>query len=209
MKTKKIVALLCVIAIGSFSSCKKKSNDPEPETETPVAPVNKLCDGNGGTSFYPLDSANAWGYGYKISGMNQSVSPSLKVTGFQMYSSKKYALIEDASNFMFDFYLREDATNHNIYRYNTSNSTEYLEVPASPVINQSWSVGGNSRKVTNLSASINTSSCSYSGLLEISVLNSSSVVIDKQYYKKGLGMVYSLEVGSFAGELSLKSTTLK
>ena len=71
MKTKKIAALLLVVALGSFSSCKKKSDDPEPEPEV-VTPVNQLCDGNGGASYMPLDSTDTWTYVYKIGGITQS-----------------------------------------------------------------------------------------------------------------------------------------
>lgn len=210
MNTKKIVTLLCVIAIGSFSSCKKKTSDPDPAVTTPViTPVNQLCDGNSGTSYYPLDSTDAWGYGYKISGVSQSIHPSLKVTGHQIYNSKKYALVKDASGYVFDDYLREDAVTHDIYRYDSNNNTEFLEIPSVPTLNQSWTYFGGTRTVTNLSASKATSGCSYTGLLEITQVNSGATLTTKYYYKKGLGKVYSVEVGSFPAEYTLTSTSLK
>ncbi len=208
MKTKKIAALLLVVAIGSFSSCKKKSSDPEPEPEV-VTPVNQLCDGTSGASYMPLDSTDNWNYTYKIGGQTQTTHPSPKVVGHQTYGSVRYAHIADVS-FFGDSYYRENTTTHNIYVYDTNNNTEYLEIPGSPTLNQNWSNAYSTRTVTNLSASKSTSGCNYTGLLEITeVTTGTSPTTTKYYYKKGLGLVYSVGSGSFADEWTLTSVTLK
>lgn len=207
MKTKKIVALLCIITIGSFSSCKKKSSDPEPDATTPVIPVNQLCDGAGGTNYFPLDSTDAWIYLLKYSGVTQNPKPSPKVIGHVTYGSFKYAHMYDLV-FQTDHYYRENTSTHNIYCYKPSNSTDYLEVPGTPTLNQTWTSAYGTRTVTNLNASKTTSSCTYSGLLEITEVVGS--VTTKFYYKMGLGMVYKIDVsGSFPGEYTLTSATLK
>lgn len=208
MKTKQIAVLLLVVALGSFSSCKKKSTDPDPEPEA-AAPVNQLCDGTGSASYMPLDSTNKWVYTYKIGGITQSPHPSPKVVGYTTYGTVKYAHIYDSALFS-DAYLRENTTTHNTYFYNDNNSTEYLEIPGSPTLNQTWTSAFGTRTVTNLSATKSTGSCNYSGLLEITeVTSGSSPTTTKYYYKKGLGLVYKIGSGSFAAEWTITSTTLK
>lgn len=210
MKTKKIVALLCIIAVGSFNSCKKKTSDPEPDATTPVTPVNQLCDGVASNSFYPLDSLNNWTYVLKYSSSIQSVRPSPKVERFVTYNSKKYAEIKDGSIYFTDAYIREDAVTHNVYRYKSSNSTEYLEIPGTPTLNQTWPSGyGTTLTVTNLSASKNTTKCTYTGLLEITDVNTQAGITQKLYYKKGLGLVSRISVSGSSSDLALDVVILK
>lgn len=207
MKSKCLTISLLVLSMGYLSSCKKKSSDPETPAVI-VTPVNQLCDGNSGASYYPLDSTDTWQYLYKIMGQTQSPRPSPTVVGHVTYNSIKYAHIYDSALFS-DNYLRENSTTHSIYRYNSSNGTDYLEIPGSPTLNQTWTSAFGTRTVTNLSASKSTASCTYTGLLEITEVNSGATVTTKYYYKKGLGMVYSIETGSFPSEYTLTSTTLK
>lgn len=192
-----LLAAFCFVFL--IDGCKKK--DDKDETPTPV---NYLCDGNGEISYIPLDSANNWTYSFKMGGVSQSVHPSISVTGHVTYGGKVYAKLEDATSYYGVRYYREDAS-HNIYTYS---SAEYLEVPASPTLNQSWT-GSDSytRTVTNLSASISTSSCSYTGLLEISEY-SGTTLKGKYYYKKGLGLMYSEVVSFFTNTFTLTSVTL-
>lgn len=196
-KTLFTAILIFVGTIVIVESCQK--DDPAPT-------ANVLCNGSSKTSFFPLDSANNWNYDYSMS----SESPDLKITGHTTFSSKVYAVLVDASDIMYSsaIYLREDAVNHNIYCYNDLNSTEYLVVPASPQLNQSWE--GSSiftKKVTNLSASVKTAKCSYIGLLEISEYDGTDLV-GKYYYKKGLGLVCRKEYAFFTSTYELYSVTL-
>lgn len=107
--------------------------------------------------------------------------------------------------FIDDIYLREDAS-HNIYQYNTNDNTEYFYVPGSPTLNRTWATSSSgSREVTNLSASVTTSGCSYTGLLEITSYSGSTPQYTF-YYKKGLGLVAQLGSSS---EFKLTAVTLK
>lgn len=202
MKKLKQLSLLLIVACSMLiPSCKKKSNDPELVTPPPIV-ANTLCDGNNSTSFYPMVLNNTWGYTYKIYTQQQTVHPSLKVTGTTTHNLKNYFEITDQNSVMFSNprEYREDATTHNIYFYDNSWAMEYLNIPASPTLNQSWAYTNNTtRKVTNLSASLSTGSCSYTGLLEISIYNNSNVLQEVDYYKKGIGMVGSKMPDSFFG----------
>jgi hypothetical protein len=111
--------------------------------------------------------------------------------------------------FMDEIYLREDADNHNIYFWSSSEGKDYLEVPANPQLNQTWESGtGFTKKVTNISASKKTTYCSYTGLLEITEYYGTSVFAIF-YYKKGLGLVYKIEKGFSTSTFELYSVTLK
>ena len=90
-----------------------------------------------------------------------------------------------------------------------SPNTEFLEVPGTPTLNQTWTSAYGTRTVTNLNASKTTSSCTYTGLLEITEVIGAKTT--KFYYKKGLGLVYRIDVSgtSFPGEYTLTSATLK
>lgn len=200
--------LLIAMSILTLSSCKKDKN----EESTPATPsVNKLCDGNSSSSWMPLDSANSWSYSYTIGGIGQT-SPTIIITGHSVRGGKTYAVTNDASYMMQtdDRLFREDAS-HNIYYYSDNDNAEYLEVPGTPTLNQSWAygTGGYTRKVTNLSASFTTGSCSYTGLLEISYFNGSNQLQDKYYYKKGLGLVESTSSIFMVSTFAVSAVTLK
>lgn len=210
MKSKQFAILCSAMVIGSLASCKKsETTTPAEETPVVVTPVNKICTGNGTTSYFPLDSLNTWGFSYTISGMTQTSSPLYKVVGTILYNSKRYTNIDDIGSFNQNIYLRVDALSLDIYEYNSSNGQEYLYIPVNPILNQSWTIQYGSRKVTNLSATKTTTSCTYTNLLEISDLDVNGVAYKMNYYKKGIGMVNMTETGSFPGVYSLKSVTLK
>jgi hypothetical protein len=188
---KKTLLTAILILVGTIVIVESCSND---DSSTPAA--NVLCNGTSKTSFFPLDSGNTWSYDYSIS----SQSPDLSIIGHRTFGSYNYSVLDDASNVMYSSrqYLREDPVNHNIYKYNDISSIEYLLIPASPQLNQ---------KVTNLSASVKTAHCSYTGLLEISEYDGAEVV-NKYYYKKGLGMVCEKGYAIFTSTYELYSVKL-
>lgn len=203
---KALITVSLFVLVSSFliSSCKKKTTDTTPTpTPTPAPAANVLCNGNGSSSYFPLALNDSWIYVYYIAGISQSVSPDLVVTGTATYNSINYFQITDQTSAMYSGVIefREDAATHNIYYY--SSNSEFLYVPATPTLNQSWAYAyGDTRKVTNVSASVTTNSCSYTGLLEISEFNSSSVLQKIEYFKKGIGMVYRKDPDSFFGGFS-------
>jgi len=208
-----ITLLLTVITVLE-TSCKKKETETTPTPTTPATPAaNVLCDGNGTTSYYTLKLNNTWTYSY-TSGSFGSGQPKITVTSSATPNSHTYFGITDATIYMYTgtVYFREDSTSHNIYIYDgTITGGEYIHVPATPVLNQSWAYYSSStRKATNLSASITTSSCSYTGLLEISEYTPTGTLKTKEWYKKGVGMVYSEVYSAFGtGKYTLLSLTLQ
>jgi hypothetical protein len=133
-----------------------------------------------------LVQGNKWSYTSASSG-----NPILIVNGQNVLGGKNYVNISDQTQKLYsvDIPLREDPVTGDIFSYNTSTDKEYLEVPGSPTIDQTWARAGTvTRKVTNLSASLTTSKCTYTGLLEVTVFDN-GVAGSKYYYKRGLGPV--------------------
>lgn len=207
----KISALLILLTMF-FSFCSKKSDSSStPSNSTPAA--NKVCDGNGKTSYYPMDLTNKWTYNMYMSGIKQSTYPSETASSTKTIGGQTYVMLSDPSGFFHfdDQPYREDATSHNIYWYDSDEGKEFLEIPANPVINQSWAYGASyTRKVTNISATFKTHACVYTGLLEITEYEGTDFS-QKLLYKKGLGLVYKQEPGIISGYTTyeLSSVTLK
>ncbi len=197
---KKILITVSLFVAASFAiilSCKKDNS-----TTTPT-PTSVICDGNGKATYYPLDSANQWQYEQAYS----TLTPTAYVSYHTTYNGKSYAVVVGELSALNGnkVYLREDASTHNTYKYNNSNNTEYLEIPGSPVLNQSWQGCNSRRKVTGLSVSLVTPACSYTGLLEIS--DTLANVPTKNYYKKGLGLVGTISPSNDG--FKLMSATIK
>ena len=205
---KKLIYMMVYLIMASqLTDCKKKEDDDD-STTTPPPPVNTLCDGKGGSSWMPLDSTNTWEFDYNLS----AGYPILVAKGTSTHSGKTYRVIEDASNLMYtsDYEVREDASTHDLYKYSDGSGQEYLEVPGSPSVNQVWPINsGKSRKITSVNATLSTSSCNYTGLLEMQELDASLTLVYTYYFKKGLGMVKKEGVGTFASIYTLDDVTLK
>ena len=191
-----------------FYACNKKKAEVEPplSVNTGSGTVNMVCYGKGTNTYLPLDSLNAWNYDYKVNGVDQNDAPSPRVVGFVTINSLRYAKVKDRILTM--YYRTEPATN-DIYCYDGW-GTEYLEIPGNPVLNQTWATNtSTSRRVSNLSATITTSKCTYTGLLEISEMIGNATVTGLWYYKKGLGLVYAASPGGTPVKQSLISVDLK
>jgi hypothetical protein len=183
---KKTIYLIAV-AVITFGGCKKDSDPTPVPTPTPT-PVDQLCDGNGSSVWIPLDSSNMWEYEYKIMGFPQTGS-TITAGTTATHGAHTYRML-GSSGLMAELQLREDATTHDIYKYYSSTGADFMEVPNSPVLNQTWpTTSGTTRTVTNINASVTTGGCTYTGVLEITEVGFVTV---KEYYKRGLGMIKSI-----------------
>lgn len=154
-----------------------------------------VCTGNGSTDYFPMALNNY--YTFHETGFPDYTDT---IVGTQVFNSKTYNKFKRPDRFNFDpptyKYYRKD-TNGDIYEYNNSAGVEYLLIPANPVVNQSWAVGTNTRKVISLNASSSTASCAYTGLLQIDENFQSGNLYHSTYYKPGVGrVVKSFGIGS-------------
>ena len=206
---KKLLYATAFLAMTlQLTNCKKSNNDDDSDNSTPT---NTLCDGKGGNVWMPLDSTNHWDYEFTIASIHQG-SPTLTAGGTSSHGGKTYRRIVDDSFMMYpdDYELREDAATHDIYKYNDNNGQEYLEVPGSPTVDQTWSLSsGYSRKITSVNATLTTGSCSYTGLLEMIERDASLNTTNTYYFKKGLGLIKKQQPGGFGNIYTLTGVGLK
>jgi len=202
---------MAFLALASqLTNCKK--DDKDDDDDTPAA--STLCDGKGGSSWLRLDSANSWTYTWAITGQSMPISPKLLLTETTEHAGKTYRTMVDESDgdmLNYDYEYREDASTHDLYQYYPCCDEEHLEVPGSPTLNQTWTtVADWSRKITSVSASVSTGSCNYTGLLEITEYDANMAVVNKYYYKKGLGLVKRITPSQIGEEtFTLSAVTLK
>lgn len=199
-----IALLLCLVA-GSviYYGCKKKEETPattcsdgiQNQGETGVdcggpcsacpPPPSVICNGNGSASYWPLAAGNNW----YLDGTGGNDIDLTVASGVATHNSLTYFVVNE--NLGGSFELRT-AANGDIMRYNPSDNTEYLYIPASPANNQSWTYPMDfsaTRKVINTNASVTTSKCSYTGCLQIQHFDASGNPGVTDYYKKGVGMI--------------------
>lgn len=209
MKPFSKVLFIALLVTGVLHACEKKKTkvDPRVFATTGSIPPDLVCYGKGTNTYLPLDSLNSWIYEYKLAGVDQNDAPAPHVVESAIFNSIKYVKVTDR---ILTFYYRTDPVNNNIYRYDTGDRIEYLTIPGNPVMNQTWPISmSSSYKVSNLSATIITSKCTYTGLLEISEMNGNSAVTGKLYYKKGLGLVFATTPDNSYVRQSLISVDLK
>jgi hypothetical protein len=175
-------ATITVEAVNSISA-----------TATIIQEGNIICEGKAGeTAYLPLANNNQW---MLASSMNPGSNfVEFTVSGTQNFNGKTYTKLvgRDLSG-TFNIFLRKEA-NGDIMYYSQSRNQEYLYIPANPTLNQSWDFpagfsGKGSRKVVSVSASVNTSKCSYTNCLQIRELDEDGSVLVTYSFKRGVGMV--------------------
>jgi hypothetical protein len=184
-----------VLGLALFTSCSKKpSNNTTSTTGGTTTTPTVLCDGKtGNTSYYPLASGDIWVYILTVGKETHTVKSKTAV-----FNSKTYFDISvlDSPNTPTDEFYRVD-TAGNIYYFNLGTDSEYLFIPANPVVNQSWrypvgyplSNSFGTRKITALNYGLTNNYCTYSGLIQIEEFTQNAGFIESYYYKKGLGLV--------------------
>ncbi len=186
----------------SASKCKKQEVIPAPLVST------ILCDGNGSNSYFPLVNGDTWKYNHSILMSLQTIEPELVIFGTTTINSLTYFQLKDNQVYLYSTTqnFRSDLGTNDVYLNSNIDSQDYLFVPGTPILNQEWACdNGNIRKVSNLTASVNTASCHYKDLIEISVFNGETL-IQREYFKKGLGRVFIFTPGG--DRYTLTSTNL-
>lgn len=171
-------------------SCKKK--DKNEDTTDPVYVPTLLCDGNGSGNYFPLQTGNKYSYGYKVKAKAQA-DRNYTITKDSVVGGQTYKKLQrDNAPAVYEL-IRTEQTTNNVYTYIPSLNKEVLLVPGTPVLDQVLEVAtpGNKAKVTSVSASFQTASCNYSGLLEITEFNSGGKAIALYHYKPGVGRVHT------------------
>lgn len=217
-----LLAISGLMALGFFAaSC--ASSDKEEEANCSDGILNQgetaidcggpcaacpvlLCDGNGENTFLPLKIGNYWKY------KSELFSTTVNYNCIQMdtIDDVAYFTIEGSDSFGWDDknYYRK-AANGDIYVLRDLNDQEVLFIPNNPVVGFGWDDTNStdfSWKVVALDATYETTDCNYTGLLEIEEYFSGTLA-DVYYYKKGLGLVNQLHVGTISYDTYLTDVT--
>lgn len=224
MKTK-LLSLLSVFIFFSFAiiSCSKDEDEettPEPSCSDGIqnqgeagvdcggpcalCTSHDLCNGISSSSYLPLADGNHWGM--KLTPQGYVINAN--VSGTQVINSVTYIKLN--YNTSYTKYLRV-LSNGDINEFSMIDSTEHLYIPASPSLNQEWACsveslpGLGSRKVTATNVTVNSTSCSYTGCIEITEYDQFGGYRNAFVYKKNVGLV---KVNPF-GNYYLFEVTLK
>jgi hypothetical protein len=162
-----------------------------------------VCTGNGSNYYFPMALNNKWTYEFNYY-VGSGVKDTITVDGTVVYGGKTYYKFRMYNGIGMDSqyrYFRTDAATSDVYEY--KGSSELLFLPANPTVGQvigtatedlfSGVIMG--RKVSSLTATLNTPLCAYTNCLKIEVYNASTGAhIGYHYYKKGVGCIYSDDI---------------
>ena len=161
-------------------------------TDTIITNPMFLCNGTGGTSYFPLSLNSYWIYSMPANEWFQ-----LEITEMVTQNNgEEYAHMVTTGAFgtIHDYY-RESAGE--ILEWNTTLSVDELYIPANPSAGQQWiTSSSDSIVIDNVAASINSQNgCTYDGLLQVTTYNGGNGSIN--YYKPGLGLIEVSSVSAY------------
>lgn len=183
-----------VLATSVFvGSCNTEEEDPN----DPGTPPNVLCDGAGSSSYFPLAADNEWTYSGQF-GTTETVTDVATVSAGTEYTLD----VDQGFTDWTETYVV--GSNGDVFFESagvTVSDSLYLYVPANPTVNQEWLYvisfdGHKVRKVVSTNASVSTSSCDYTGCLEIQEYDGTGDALGTYWYKPGVGQVKQLVLTS-------------
>jgi len=153
-------------------------------TDTSINNPQFLCNGTGGSSYFPLSLNSYWIYSLPSNGWFQLeiIATTTLNNGqdyFQMTTTGSFGTIQD--------YYREE--NGQVFRWNNAMSLEEVYIPANPTVGMQWTTAAtDSVIIESTSATLNSQNgCSYDGLLQITSYTNS--VGSTNFYKQGIGLI--------------------
>lgn len=166
-----------------------------------------LCDGNGQNTFMPMKVGYYWKYKSELfsTSVNYNCIDKDTIGGIVYFTIKG----TDAYGWEDENYYRA-ASNGDIFVLKDQSDEEILLIPNNPVVGYQWNDNSDdySWKIVATDATFETSDCNYTGLLEIEEYFSGTLT-DKYYYKKGLGLVNRLNVGTISYDTYLTDVTFE
>jgi hypothetical protein len=161
-------------------------------TDTIITNPMFLCNGTGGTSYYPLSVNSYWIYSMPSNQWFQlEIIETTTMGNGEVYS---HMVTTGAFGVVHD-YFREDAGQ--ILKWNTTLSVDEVYIPANPTVGQQWITSTSDSVVVNdVAATINSQNgCTYDGLLQLTSYTSGTG--SNAYYKRGLGLVQLSSVSAY------------
>lgn len=160
-------------------------------TDTSILSPDFICEGTGGTSYFPLSQSSYWIYT-----MPNNTWFQLEITEtVTQNNGEDYAHMETTGAFPAHDYYRDD--NGTIYEWNPSLEIEEVYIPANPTPGYVWTTTNtDSVVIDDINATLNSQNgCSYDGLLQITSYSGGNA--STSYYKRGLGLVELSSVSAY------------
>jgi hypothetical protein len=161
-------------------------------TDTIVTDPNFLCNGTGGSSYYPLTLNSYWIYSMPSNEWFQlEVTETITQNNGEEYA---HMITTGAFGTVHDYYR---ASGGQILKWNTDLNIDELYIPENPTIGQQWSTtNADSIIVDDIAATLNSQNgCAYEGLLQITTYSGGSGAT--RFHKAGLGLVELSNVSAY------------
>ncbi len=168
----------------------ENDNNTSNQTDITTAPLDLLCDGLSSDSYLAFNLTS--NLEYQMVDLNSGLLTTHQVVSTEQFNNQTYfktTAVNDSNTT--DKYYRQ-ASNLNIYLYDTFFGQERLLIPGNPSVGETWTENyliPITYEVVSLNATQTLANgCTYSDLLKIKVLLNTSF-FGHFYYKKGIGLV--------------------
>lgn len=160
-------------------------------TDTTILNPNFICEGTGGSSYFPLAESSYWIYAMPNNAWFQLEI----IETVTQNNGEDYAHMVTTGAYSAHDYYRND--NGTIYEWNASLEIEEIYIPANPTPGFVWTTAASDSIVIDATdATLNSQNgCSYDGLLQITSYNGGNA--STSYYKQGLGLVELSSVSAY------------
>jgi len=161
-------------------------------TDTTILDPDFICDGTGGSSYFPLSLGSYWIYSMPSNQWFQlEITEEITLNNGNDYF---HMITTGAFGTVHDYYRNVGGT---IYRWNENLSIEEVYIPSSPIVGFQWTTStSDSIVIQDIDASLNSQNgCTYDNLLEVTSYNGGNS--STNYYKQGLGLVQLAAVSAY------------
>lgn len=161
-------------------------------TDTVVTDPMFLCNGTGGSSYYPLTLNSYWIYSMPAGEWFQlEITETVTQNNGEDYA---HMITTGAFGTVHDYYRESGGQ---ILKWNVGLSVEEVFIPNNPTVGQQWSTSNTDSIIVDaIAATLNSQNgCSYEGLLQITSYSGGSG--STAYYKRGLGLLELSNVSAY------------
>jgi hypothetical protein len=155
-------------------------------TDTAVLAPDFICNGTGGSSYFPLSINSYWIYNMPSNQWFQlEISEETQLGNGEFYA---HMITTGSFGTIHDYYREE---NGQTYRWNNTLSAEEVYLPPNPIAGMTWTTAGtDSVVIESTSALLNSQNgCSYDNLLKVVSYATGSTNGSNSFYKQGLGLI--------------------
>ncbi len=153
-------------------------------TDTALTNPGFICNGTGGSSYFPLSLNSYWIY--SMPGNQWFQLEIIEETTLNNGNDYFHMVTTGAFGTIHDYYREEGGQ---VYQWNSNLSAEEVYIPSNPTIGQSWTTSNSdSIVIDDIAATLSSQNgCTYDDLLQVTSYSNGTG--STNYYKQGLGMI--------------------